>query len=87
MPKHWKYTLSFRDCIVDGTSQEDMRACSDGINLHIAGSDLPTNLKEILLAIADNLGEAAEEDDLDFFNETLSDLYDVMDEEGIWLEL
>ena len=87
MRKRWKYTLSFRDCIGEGTSQEDMRTCSDAINLNIAGSDLPTNLKEMLLSIVDNLGEAAEENDLDFFNETLNDLYDVMDEAGIWLEL
>lgn len=79
--------MSFRGCIGEGTSQEDMRACSGGINLHIAGSDLPTNLKEMLLSIVDNLGEAAEENDLDFFNETLNNLYDAMDEVGIWLEL
>ena len=81
---NWKHKIQIRHYLTDDSSQESQILAAAGIKSEI--EKLPKVINEEGLEICEELKEAAEEGDLEWFNNVLNCLWDWLDYESIWVD-
>lgn len=81
----WNYRLNIRQYLTEETTQEAMLAAAKGIRQEVA--KLPPGLSRRANGILETVDKAAQTGVLDWFNASLSRLWDWFDNNAIWVEL
>ena len=79
----WKHTIKIRQYLTEDSSKKAQIAAANGITKEV--QKLPMNSLEAEL-ICNELREAAAAGKLGWFNDSLNDLWDWLDENRIWVD-